>query len=68
MEVRRVDAFEARDLIEGGVTLVDVLPPSVFQQEHLPGARSMPLETFDPAHAEEFDRTAPLVVYCFDQH
>jgi rhodanese-related sulfurtransferase len=64
----RVDAKQVHDLIESGATLIDVLPASVFEQEHLPGARSMPLETFDPANLDDVDRTAPVIVYCFDQH
>jgi len=64
----RVDAKEAHGLIESGATVIDVLPASVFDQEHLPGALSVPLETFEPAQLDATDRTAPVVVYCFDQH
>jgi rhodanese-related sulfurtransferase len=64
----RVDAKRARDLIASGVTVVDVLPASVFEQEHLPGAMNVPLESFDPEQLANLDRTAPVVIYCFDQH
>jgi rhodanese-related sulfurtransferase len=64
----RVDAKQAHELIAGGVTVVDVLPAAVFVQEHLPGAVSIPLETFDPGRLDPFDPTATLLVYCFDQH
>lgn len=66
--MKRVDALEAKALIDGGITLVDVLPTSVYEQEHLPGARSIPLETLRPSEVEGLDRTAALLVYCFDQH
>jgi len=66
--VKRVDALEAKAMIDDGATLVDVLPSSVYSEEHLPGAQSLPLDTFQPADAARFDKTAPLLVYCFDQH
>ena len=55
-------------MIDAGVAVVDVLPASVFQEEHLPGAGSLPLETFQPSDATPLDREAPLLVDCFDQH
>jgi len=66
--MKRVDALEANDLMVGGITVVDVLPASVYQQEHLPEARNIPLETFQPGDVDGLDRDAPLLVYCFDQH
>jgi rhodanese-related sulfurtransferase len=63
-----VDALEAQDLIERGVRVVDVLPAKVFAKEHLPSAVNVPLETFDPSQFSSFDRSAGLLVYCFDQH
>jgi rhodanese-related sulfurtransferase len=64
----RVDALEAERLIAGGITVVDVLPATTFQQEHLPGALNVPLETFEPSHVASLDKAAALLVYCFDQH
>jgi rhodanese-related sulfurtransferase len=66
--IARVDALEAQQLIADGVRTLDVLPAAIYRQEHLPGAVSMPLETFEPAHVEGFERSQPLLVYCFDQH
>jgi rhodanese-related sulfurtransferase len=66
--MKRVDALEAQTLVERGVTVIDVLPASVFRQEHLPGALNVPLEQFRPSDVDSFDRAAALVVYCFDQH
>ncbi len=64
----RVDAVEAQQLIAAGIRNLDVLPQAVFRDEHLPGATNMPLETFEPSQVDAFDRAAPLLVYCFDQH
>jgi rhodanese-related sulfurtransferase len=64
----RVDAKEAQRLLADGVPFVDVLPPDVFGQEHLPGASNVPLVTFEPEQLDSLDRAEPLLVYCFDQH
>ena len=65
----RVDALQARDLVASGAQLVDVLPRTIFDQEHLPGAISLPLETLDrDAAAAALDPRETTVVYCFDQH
>lgn len=66
--MRRVDAPEARQLIEEGAVVLDALPETIWRQEHLPTARSMPLEDFEPSRVDDLDRDTPLVVYCFDQH
>jgi rhodanese-related sulfurtransferase len=66
---KRIDAVQAHSLVQRGVQLVDVLPRSIFDQEHLPGAISLPLETLDrDAAAAALDPRETTVVYCFDQH
>jgi rhodanese-related sulfurtransferase len=66
---KRIDAVQAHSLVQRGVQLVDVLPRSIFDQEHLPGAISLPLETLDrDAAAASLDPRETTVVYCFDQH
>jgi len=64
----RIDAAGATQLLAQGVRFVDVLPASIFVQEHLPGAVSLPLETLTSTSVEVLDRSEPVVVYCFDQH
>ena len=64
----RIDALGATQLLDQGAQFVDVLPASVFVQEHLPGAVSVPLETLTSASVDVLDRSKPVVVYCFDQH
>jgi len=66
--VARVDIEEALDLIEEGAALIDVLPASIYAQEHLPTAANVPLETLQSDDLSRFDRGIPVVVYCFDQH
>lgn len=56
-----------RRLIEQGAQLVEVLPPSEYEPDHLPGAINLPLITLDePRAAAKLRRDAPVVAYCFD--
>jgi len=65
----RVDVHAARSLIADGAQLVDVLTDSIYRQEHLPGAISVPLESFAAESVRDrLDPSRPVVVYCFDQH
>jgi rhodanese-related sulfurtransferase len=66
--VTRVDVDEAQRLQRDGALFVDVLPSSIYEQEHLPGAISLPLEQLHGAAVEDLNRAKALVVYCFDQH
>jgi rhodanese-related sulfurtransferase len=65
---QRIDVDEVIRLLEDGARLFDVLPHSIYVQEHLPSAENLPLETFSPEQVEEFDRGEPVITYCFDQH
>ena len=65
---KQVDVERAQRLLRRRVQLIDVLPSSVFAEEHLPGAISVPLETLDDASVELLDRDRAVLVYCFDQH
>lgn len=48
------------------VQLVEVLPASEFELEHLPGARSIPLTDLTARRARELDPSRTVVAYCFD--
>jgi rhodanese-related sulfurtransferase len=62
-----VDRHEVRRLMGEGAQLVEVLPASEYEQDHLPGAINLPLTQLDePRAAALLRRDAPLVVYCFD--
>ena len=66
---KRIDALQARRLMARGAQVVDVLPQSIYEQEHLPGAISLALETMDARAAQAaLERDETVVVYCFDQH
>jgi len=55
-----------RLLDQGAAQLVEVLPASGYAAEHLPGAINIPLKELNPARAEQFDRSRPVIVYCYD--
>ena len=58
-EVRRLLAEESGQL-------VDVLPPTEYDDEHIPGAVNIPLKRMDGATTAELDRSSPVIVYCHD--
>lgn len=65
---KRVDVERAQRLIRRRAQLVDVLPGSVYAEEHLPGTINVPLETLDDTSVEQLERDRPVLMYCFDQH
>ena len=61
-----IDRHELQRLIERGAQLVEVLPKEEYEEEHLPGAISIPLRKIDAEAPEKLDPNRPVVVYCWD--
>ena len=57
---------QLQGLIERGAQVVEVLPQDDYAPAHLPGAVNLPLRELDERRAAVFDRTRPVVVYCWD--
>jgi rhodanese-related sulfurtransferase len=57
---------EVRRLFEAGAQLVEVLPRDEFDEEHLPGAISLPLKSLTAQTSARLDRSWPVIVYCWD--
>jgi len=58
---------EVQRLIAAGAQLVEVLPSEEYANEHLPGARNIPLETFHrEAIMGSLRQDVPVIVYCQD--
>ena len=57
---------EMRRLVGDGAQVVEVLPAHEYDEEHLPGAVSIPLKTLNEATAAKLDKSRPVVVYCWD--
>ncbi|HEX6657681.1 MAG TPA: rhodanese-like domain-containing protein [Ilumatobacter sp.] len=53
-------------LLASGAQLVEVLPAKEYDEEHLPGAISIPLKTLDAATVASLDRGRAVVAYCWD--
>jgi rhodanese-related sulfurtransferase len=66
--VKRIDVDRAIRLVRRGAQLIDVLPASIFEREHLPSSKNLPFESFDCQTPTRIDLKRPIVVYCFDQH
>lgn len=57
---------EVRRLAEDGAQLVEVLPRDEFDDEHLPGAISLPLKALTAETSAVLDMSRPVIVYCWD--
>ena len=65
--VKSMDAGETQAFIkqkkEGAFTLLDVRQPNEYEQEHIPGAKLIPLPRLADA-LHELDPAKPTIVYC----
>ena len=57
---------DVQDLIDQGAQVVEVLPASEYEEDHLPGAVNMPLRYLETEAEERLDKDSPVVVYCWD--
>ena len=55
-DVRRLMRDEAGQLVE-------VLPPSMFEDEHIEGAINIPLKDLDERTTSGLDKDRPVIVY-----
>lgn len=63
---KEIGREEVRQLLEQGAQLVEVLPPSEYDEDHLPGAISLPLRRLEADAVNVLDRNRPIIVYCWD--
>jgi rhodanese-related sulfurtransferase len=61
-----IDRNQVQKLVEGGAQLVEVLPAEEYEEDHLPGAISLPLRRLETDAVRILDRTRPVIVYCWD--
>lgn len=61
-----IDREQLRRLLAEGAQLVEVLPPAEYEDEHIPGAISIPLKELDRARVRPLERERPVIVYCYD--
>ena len=53
-------------LLENGAQLIDVLPREEYEEEHLPGAISIPLKELNRETISRLQHDVPVIVYCHD--
>jgi rhodanese-related sulfurtransferase len=63
---REIDREEVQQLVANGAQLVEVLPPSEYREDHLPGAINLPLRRLEQQATKVLDRQRAVVVYCWD--
>jgi rhodanese-related sulfurtransferase len=64
---RPIDRDELQRLVaEQNAQLVEVLPASDYEEEHITGAINIPLKELDERAPRELERERPVVVYCND--
>ena len=63
---REIDRDEVQRLVAEGAQLVEVLPPSEYREDHLPGAINLPLRRIDEQAKGVLDPDRPVIVYCED--
>jgi rhodanese-related sulfurtransferase len=57
---------EVQRLLSEGAQLVEVLPREEYEEEHLPGAISIPIRRIDEEARDRLDPNRPVIVYCWD--
>jgi phage shock protein E len=61
-----IDRSRLREMLAAGAQLVEVLPRREYDEEHLPGAVSIPLRELNRGTTSQLDRSRPIIVYCYD--
>jgi rhodanese-related sulfurtransferase len=61
-----IDRNEVQRLVERGAQLVEVLPADEYQEDHLPGAISLPLRHLETEAVRDLEQVRPVIVYCWD--
>jgi rhodanese-related sulfurtransferase/rubrerythrin len=65
--VKSIEAGEAKKFMaehkEGGYTLLDVRQPNEYEDEHIPGAKLIPLPGLKEG-LSELDKQKPVIAYC----
>jgi phage shock protein E len=61
-----IDRDGVRKLLEGGAQLIEVLPASHYEEEHLPEAINIPLRKLDRKATAQLEPDRPVIVYCYD--
>ena len=58
-----IDRDNVQRLMREGAQLVEVLPPTEFEEMHLPGAINSPLKSLNRETTAKLERDRPAIVY-----
>jgi rhodanese-related sulfurtransferase len=61
-----IDRDQLKELVAGGAQLIEVLPEDEYREDHLPGARNIPLRQLNRETAATLDARRKVIVYCWD--
>jgi rhodanese-related sulfurtransferase len=61
-----IDREGVRRLLGDRAQLVEVLPSSEYEEDHLPGAINVPLRQIERQAETRLDRSRAVIVYCWD--
>ncbi len=61
-----IDRGQLQELVADGAQLVEVLPADEYKEDHIPGARSIPLRQLNRQTAAALHPKRPVIVYCWD--
>ena len=62
----RIAFQRVRELVEDGAQVVEVLPREEYEEQHLPGAISIPLKELDAGAVGVLNSDTAVIVYCWD--
>jgi len=63
---QEIDRTHVQRLIRERAQVVEVLPKEEFEQDHRPGAISLPLRRLETEARGTLDPARPILVYCWD--
>jgi rhodanese-related sulfurtransferase len=63
---QEIDRKHVQRLMREKVQVVEVLPREEFEEDHLPGAISLPLRNLETEAKTTLDPLRPVLVYCWD--
>ncbi len=63
---QEIDRKHVQQLMREKVQVVEVLPREEFDEDHLPGAISLPLRNLETEATATLDTLRPVLVYCWD--
>ncbi|PYS32550.1 MAG: hypothetical protein DMG14_34280 [Acidobacteria bacterium] len=64
--MNRIDLDRLVELQNQAAQVIEVLSRKQFDEQHLPGAVSLPLTKFTSSELAKLDKNRPVIVYCWD--